>query len=252
MSLTGPDFITLWRVNCGPAGYEMQWAKDAPTSCLGADGFFVNAKARRTVSEQSLMVKQEVTPEGKTPTGGRNDAESKSLTCPVGDSLHDFSWPFPVSLTKLHGLVDATFQGDSFSVSVAPDSAVANLDADVSVGESVLKLDTVDHVYPGLAVALDDTQRTDNLGRVSSVDQGNVTVTVSAPVTQGFLRDTPTKVLGAQHIVTDYVFGAAGGFAIGDSHALGTYLDAGTVVRLTFRNQGSVDKMFYPTFEYLY
>lgn len=252
MSLTTGEAITLWRVNCGPTGYEMVWSKDAPTTCTDPGGLFVNAKARQTIAEQSLVLKQEAVPEGKTPTGGRSTVESKSFTCPMGVSTHDFSWPYPVTITKIHGLVDASFAGDSFSVELAPNTAVANLSADVSAAETVLTLDTLDHVFPGLKLGLDDTTKSDDLGLIASVDEANVQVTVSTATTQAFLSATPTQVLASEQFVRNYIFGAAGTFAVGDSKSLGTYVDGGTTVRVRYTNTGATPKTFHPAFEFLY
>lgn len=194
--------------------------------------------------------------EENTKTGGHYAAESLVCSIPATTGWHefDFSWPVPISILSAEWINDSAFSGDEAQMIVAPDTIIGTITVDVSASASTIDVSqtVIDNTAVGYWVLLDDGTNADDCGRVTSVDEDNLKITVEIPTTNSFLASTPTYVKQTIKMVPSLKLSSSGRHQLGESKIGGSHLPANTTVRVRYNNSDGLAKEFKVIIEYLY
>lgn len=195
---------------------------------------------------------------GVNRTGGSFAAKSVEFgieACdPVGQwSVHDFSFPIPVSLFAAQFTGGAVNGGDEIEFHIAPDTIVGVLTDDVAVDDDVITVLPMawETLKVGYFVCLDDGTNHDELGMVLE-KQGGYKIKVETKAQHAFAAATPTYVELTVKMVSHGHLPDASRLVIGDSKIGGTYVSKGTTMRMRYRNNDGVAKSFEFWLEYMY
>lgn len=197
-----------------------------------------------TVYRPIAQIPEEVVvQEESTKTGGH----FQSFTIPIladclATTAHDEVMFVDTSALSIHYVTAREHMGDEFSVHVSPDTIVGAIIADVSAGDTVLYVspDVFKYAYRGPCLAsLFDGVRTENLGRIRSLDEKTLSVVVEMPSKQTFVAHpvprTYFRITAA--LVHNYRIGPPWEYVVGDSKIGGSYVRQGTVVRTIYTNR---------------
>jgi hypothetical protein len=194
---------------------------------------------------------------GDQRTGGHFAAKSISFTieeCTPGDwSIHDFSFPIPVSLFSAQFIGSSGCGGDEIEFQIAPDTIVGVLTADVAVDDDVITVLPMawNVLDVGYFMCLDDGVNHDDLGLVLEKQADNK-LRVQTPAQHAFAAATPTYVELTVKMVPHGHLPDSSRLVIGDSKIGGTYVHAGTVMRMRYKNGSGSAKKFEFWLEYMY
>lgn len=248
--------IKHWRIYCET---ESDWTygylhEDTgnPTSCFTDPGHTINSNSCQeldTVSDTQVIIKEE-----STPTGGHFKAKGYKMTCPVGSSNYDYSYPHPISALSITLPTTSDHTDDQIEVQVGPDTTIGTITADVSASDTVITVSqsVIDNIDKGFYVTLDDGTNTDDLGLVTSIDYNLLTITVQTAATKAFASATPTYVKITVKVIDDFTIGPAQRYELGKDKIGGSYVPTNTIVRVKYTNNGSSTKDFYCVIEMLY
>lgn len=184
-------------------------------------------------------------------TGGNFMAQDYEITVPAGGDPAplDLTWPFGVSLLVAYFWPDAASLGDEVEVQVAPDTVIGGLSAPAVAGATVFAVTStvLDNMKRGYWATING----EVLGRCKAIDKAAATITVetalAADANAGALVRMTRKL-------SPSVLLRAGmdGRAMGDSKIGGSYLPAGKIVRVIYKNTSLTAKKFPFGLEYLY
>lgn len=242
----------------GPFIFFTNIKKEA-TAPPGSDqeDFETNFKsgANKPLASNAYVVEESL----ENKTGGHfavRDLEASIPSGTPGDwTEHDFSWPFPVSLLAAEWPAVAENDGDEAEVQVAPNTVVGALTANVAAGVKTLPVDatTIANMKVGYAVSITDGTNTDELGYCTKVDKTAGTIDVETATANAFSAASPTYVrLSVKMVPWKRLKGSGFLNEVGHSKIGGSYLAAGKILRIRYRNNSGTEKKFVVGVEYLY
>ena len=245
--------VNEYRIYCvDETTFKTTYGTTPPTTCPTNTAHTVNPNSISivsTISNSKVEVKEE-----DTPTGGHFQMKSMVCTCPVGQSIHDFTWPMPISALSFYYNVSTELTGDTFQLLMMPNTTLGTLIADVNVSDVTFTVSqtVIDNMKIGFTCILTDGVNSDDCGRVIAINTNLNTVTCETATTHAFLATSPTLVQFTAKPVDFFQFGNPGPVVVGCSKIGGSYLPAGKIVRLIYNNNGIVEHTFIPNLEYLY
>jgi len=239
-----------YRIYCNDEADWRYWTLNdgdpLPTTCPVDSAHSVNPSSVNEVERRAISLVNINEEQGPQRTGGhfqvtshRVDASANSVT------TYDINEPIPYAGYAIHFRTTADHEGDVVNMYVAPDTVVGTITSDVVASDTVLNVGTtvVTAVKVGYLISITDGVNVDQLGRVISIDQNALTITVETAATQAFAAATPTYVRMSVQMVRDFEIGPAGSYSVGDAKIGGSYLAANTTLRITYWNKhATMDK----------
>lgn len=248
------DCITEWELFCDTenihvTGYTEN--DESPEKCFNNIEHVISKKPKaiRKIKNNTIRIKEEY-----MQTGGNFKAISKKMTCPVGISVHDHSFDYPISALSITLNTSALNTNDIVETDVGPDTVIGIITSDVAADTNVINVSrtAIEILNVGYKVTLDDGTNQDFLGIVTSIDLNNNTITTKNNTTHAFLTTSPTYVKMTVNIIEDFTIGYPGRYEIGKDKIGGSYVPPSTVIRVTYNNTGAETVDFYAVIEYLY
>jgi len=202
--------------------------------------------------EQVVVIEEE----GEQKTGKRFQASTFDVPIEAGTAgamtCKEFTYPIPICILAAQISPSAYCVGDWWELHVAPDTVIGSLASDVTAGDTEIFVSqtVLDNTAVGYFLKLADGTNTDDLGRVIEVRGSSVVVETAA--VNGFAAATPTYVKQTIKMIYDYKIFQADRITIGESKVGGSYVPAGTVLRVCYTNETTGAKEFNAKVEYLY
>jgi hypothetical protein len=223
-----------------------------PSTCFNNAAHEVNPNSVQeiqSISETVVTVKEE-----STNTGGYFSCTSYKMACPVGESLHTYSFPVPVSALSITITTTIDNQDDVIYNTVAPLSTIGIVTVNTAVSDTVINvsLTAIQNLKLGFFVTLTDGTNTNNCGRVVSIDKANNRITVETPVANIFSSSSPTYIKRCIRTINNYTIGPPARYVIGADKIGGSYVPANVPIQLKYINNGNETVNFYSMIEYLY
>lgn len=194
---------------------------------------------------------------GDNRTGGSFAAKSLEFSIPAcspsGEwTIHDFSFPIPVSLFAAQFTGGNENGGDEIEFQIAPDTIVGVLTDAAEVDDDVITVLPMayDLLKVGYFVCLDDGTNHDELGMVLEKQDG-YKLKVQNAVQYAFSAYT-TYVELTVKMVSHGHLPSSSRLVIGDSKIGGTYVSTGTIMRMRYKNNNGLAKKFEFWLEYMY
>jgi hypothetical protein len=231
------------------------WGEEEPTVCPDNSGHAIDASKTyitRKVSETQMEVKEE-----DVPTGGHYQVQCHAFDCPgpaTTKTTHDITYSENVSGLAFGWNSDADMEGDVVDLSVAPNTTIGAITADVGAPDTVINVSSTvtDNIDVGFIVTLFDGTNTSVCGKCTAKDAGAGTITVETAPGQAFLAATPTYVQMTVYMMRNFEIGPPGRYIIGESKIGGSFVPAGTTIRVEYVNNGANQVRFRPWCEKLY
>ena len=217
----------------------------------------ISAHVPVTVVETTKIVQIE---EESVATGGHFSTETVAFDATASTTTtHNHSWPMKVSVmsVSINPVISDTAadsqEGDTFEISIAPDTTVGSLTVDAESGATVLDVQqsVVDNIKVGYWVTVTDGTNTDDCGRVLAVDTSAKTITVETATTVAFAAATPTYIKQTVKMVPSFEIGT-GRITMGDDKIGCSSIPANTTARIKYTNNTANQKRARFNVEYLY
>jgi hypothetical protein len=245
---------TKYRIYCNT---EAGWSEGIletgePTTCFNNAAHEVNPNSVQVI-EQLSDTFVSITEED-TPTGGHFVGTSYKMVCPVGESLHNYLFPTPITALSITINTTTDNQDDVFSTIVAPNTTIGIVTVTTAVSDTIVNvsLTAIQNLKLGYYVTLTDNVNTNQCGRVVSIDTVNNRITVETPLTNIFLSSSPTYVKMSVHAIHEHIIGPPGIYQIGTTKIGGSYVPANITIQVKYINNGNATVNFYSMIEYLY
>lgn len=240
--MSSTDWIK-YRIYCSTENAWKEVILDAtaapPTTCPSDTAHTVIAAS---ADEIDRKINEEVTiKEESLPTNGYFHTYTETL---VADCLSTttltVSKPWARSVLAIFFTPTKEHQGDLVSLQIAPDTTVGVTMAAVSVGATVISVNStvIANVFPGFLIALTDGTNLDRLGVVNSIDRVASTVTVETPTTHSF-SPFVTAVMITIEVVREMRIATLWEVAIGDSKIGGAYVPENRNIRIIYQNRST-------------
>lgn len=246
--------IYKYRVYCTTdSKYEYVWAETEPTACPVNTAHTIDTNTITIVDtrDENITTIQEES----TPTGGNFRAIGKSLDILANETkIDDNVWDYNISALAIGFNSDTDNQGDNIELIVGPDTVIGAITSNVSISDTVINVSStvLDHAMVGFRINLFDGVNTEDLGEIISIDETNKTLTFSGGSSQAFSAASPTYVRMSVYVVQNFVIGKPGPWEVGQSKIGGSFVPAGTIIRIIYYNNTASAKNFTAQLEYLY
>lgn len=245
--------VNLYRIYCETDDqYEQAWSENILTQCPVNNTHTVTANSVQLLNSVSNSIVE--IKDLNSNVGGDFRIETKKITAPVGESTHDYSWKIPI---RVHGIKFVTVdehKGDIINNDVAPDTLIGSITSDVAIGDDVISVTTsvIQSVKLGYYITLDDGVNSESLGYVTSINTNTNEITTELQASNSYLASTPTNVYMTLRHVINYEIGEPQTHSLGDMKIGGALLDANTISRVRYINNGASPKDFIFSLEYMY
>lgn len=246
--------IYKWRVYCNTeATYHTVWSETEPDYCpVDPVGHTIDANKTTIIEIRKpdlVTIKEE-----EVPTNGAFQISSIAFDASGNmTSQYVHSYPMPVTILSASTITLDSMQGDIINVSVAPNTTIGVLTANVSSGiyELPVSQTVIDNTITGLFINLVDASGSVDLGRILVKNTASNTITMHMPTTRSHAAFT-TLVQMTSRFAHNLEVGYAGKYRYAGTKIGGAYLPANTPVLFEYtRTQaGKVRPNFY--IEYLY
>lgn len=248
------DTIVYWKMYCETEQAYVYGYSDInpyPEHCFNNNSHTTSGKPIeiRRIKNNHQKIEEEY-----IDTGGYFQSHSYKLICPVGESVHDYTYPYPITALCVKFTTTNDHIDDQLTMEVAPNSIIGIITSNVSIGESTITIsDTViDNVSLGFYVSLFDGVNTDNVGKIVNIDKINNSITLENNAAYAFSASNPTYVRITVRVMDNYIIGYPDRYILGESKIGGSYVPTDTVVRVIYNNNGASSKNFYAILEMLY
>lgn len=178
---------------------ESKWVegttKSKPTACFNNDSHVIESSATtllNTISPTIVTLKEE-----EFSTNGNYKCDGVALSCaPNTTTYYDIEYPFPINLMSASTTVTDDHIGNTLNVYFVPDSIIGgmtqvngpNLDKVVMAG-----LAEIQNIFVGLDVTISDSEKTESLGTIQSIDANTLSFTVADEPTKPYTRGSAVK-----------------------------------------------------------
>ena len=200
----------------------------------------------------------EIQEEGDKKTGGKFQTASVQVVidAPVGWKEGLVTFPIPIAILSAYYVGHPDFRSDEGEFLIGEDTLTGALTANVAIGDTVIPVSqtVVDNAEVGYFYKLFDGTNTDDLGMCLSIDKAASTITVENAVVSSFSAATPTLVKQTVKLGTNLKFVHEGVHSVGESKIGGSYLPAGTEIKMRYNNLDATRpaRKFNVRLEYLY
>jgi hypothetical protein len=243
--------LSYWKIFCDT---EQEWSYGYSTIENPEFCFHNNT---HTTSNTSIRLKRirnnfQKIKEETVETGGYFQTVSYKLVCPVGESVHDYTYPHPISACGIKFNSTPDHIDDVLHLEVAPNTVIGTITHPIENPTSTLQVSStvIENIKVGFYVNITDGVNTDSLGKVTNVNPIASTITTQHQTTSSFLSGTYVRII--IRTMDNYTIGFPGHQSIGDTKIGGSYIPANTVIRVRYINNGDTIKNFYASIEMLY
>jgi len=233
------------------------WDTDTPTVCPNNNTHEINEASITvigTASEEAVVIKEEISAAGTT--GGHYQATSIGLDITANTTAQaDFTYPIPIGPLSIEFMTKDIHEGDEISVTVAPNTIIGALTADVSSNVSGISVSNtvVENTFVGAFLDLFDGVNNNSLNRIKEIYKNNNHIIMESPTVSSFSATSPTYVRQSIKMMHNVEIGPAGRYMLGESKIGASYIPAETTIRLTYSNKSTdTDKRFTGIIENLY
>lgn len=190
-------------------------------------------------------------------TGGHIQYSSFELTIDFANSKNLLiNFPFDINIFSIQWQNQSNMEDDRIKIMIDPDNVTGALDANVSIGDTVISVQqsVMDAVQIGYELDLDDGTNNNYMGAVVGINKVDNELTMENAASDAFLSSTPTNVWQTVHLVKQIYLRASGFQSIGGALKGGTFLPKNKNLRLRYtNNEGSTsNKVFSFIMEYKY
>jgi hypothetical protein len=161
------------------------WSKDKPTKCPENRSHTISST---TIVDKKILDMTELLeefPSGE-PTGGRFRCDGFNLSISGNSTaIRDFSWAYPISGLTIRFNTDEIHRGDIINGYSIPTAFLGHTNNDITIGSTVIpvKSEYISNFTVGMEIVISDTQNTETLGKLTSIDTNNNTITVQNATT---------------------------------------------------------------------
>lgn len=183
---------------------------------------------------------------------GQTQFQSFEVSVPatVGTYVKDVSFPFDVNLIRGRWFNKAEFNGDSLEMTVADDTIIGAITANVAVDDTVISVSqmVIDNTYCGFYLKCEGQE----WGRVVGMDTELLTVTIETPATAAITATGAQYVLQTVKYVPHLYLEGSDTMMVLEGGVGSSYLPANTVVKIKYHNDTGTEKTYSAIFEYFY
>ncbi len=244
--------IYKYRVYCTTAAkYEYIWDDVAPTTCPANPAHSIDSSKTTIVDRRSQTVVE--IKEETTPTGGFFICETLPVSIAANQTAtFPYTWPIPITVLMVGFTSTGDNEGDILSLSVAPDTTIGTLTANIGTGVSTIDVSqtVIDNIKVGFHVTITDGTNTNQLGRCLIINKAAKTIAIETATTNSFNANSLIKI--TIYMMKNYTIGPAWEYEIGTSKIGGSYVPAGRTVKVVYENKTNAAKTLNPRVEYLY
>ncbi len=252
--LISPDII-YWKVYCDTEGqYVYGWK-----SCQNVyNGQCFNNNTHQTSGNpeeiKRIINTRPKIQEESISTGSHYQAISYKIECEPGESVHDYSYPYGISVFIIKFVTTNDHLEDIMNLEVGPNTIIGIITNSITSPTNVVSVSStvMDNIELGFYVSIGDGVNTDNLGRVIGINLENNTITTENMTSSVFLFYSPTYVFMTVKVIDNFIFGYPKEYTFGGHIIGGSYVPPNTLIRVRYINNGSVNKIIYPKIEMLY
>ena len=246
--------IKKYRVWCDTdSKYEYVWGTEAPTKCPTNTTHSLTGGATIVggLSSNDLRL-QEEDPLHKT--GGHFQVHGEQFEAPNNSvTNHDFSFPFDIAIFAATVNTSGLSDGDTIDFEIGPDTIIGAITADVTANDTVITVQqsVIDNIAVGKYLTLDDGTNSER-GWVIDIDDVNLTVTLNAGTTNGYSAATPTTCGVTTKMANNLEIVSSSRYDLGQSKMGGSWVPAGTIIRISFTNGAGSQVRVRAVFELTY
>ena len=239
--------VYRYRIWCSTdSKYEYVWNTTEPTVCP--------TNSAHTISDVTIVdtVSTDIKQVTETTDGLYYLCETQKFTIPAGTgvSYHTHSWPHDILIWKTEYHSQANQIGDSFNVSISPNTTIGVIAAPATAGDTVLTVSPTVLIYAqkGFFVTLYDTGASPpilhNAGRCLNIDSENSQITIENALTSNMnpgvtLINITVYLLRGIEIDLDNR-----NIDFADKGIRGKILPANTTMQLEYTNNNGLAKSF--------
>jgi uncharacterized protein (DUF1499 family) len=185
--------------------------------------------------------------------GDNYRVESFPINVPAGQTvISNYKWPYNISVLTINWTSDITNIGDQLDCYVAPNTVIGAITSNINVGDTVFNVSptVIKNLQIGYMVTIINGNSNIELGECVSINsvtnQIKCTQIPNAPMPVG------SYVAMTIHNVKNVILSLPDQIRLANKHLQTTFLPAGIVVRIIYKNNSNTDKKFVPFVEYLY
>jgi hypothetical protein len=187
--------VLYYRVYCETeSAYTYTWNSTTPTACPNDNTHTISTSTITVLDkiDQATFELKEESPVGE-PTSGRYRCDGLEITVPANTvKPEDYSWPYPISVLTLRFNTDEAHRGDYVEGYVLITSQISNLTSALASGNNVLPVnsDDISNFEVGMEMVMSDYLHTQSLGKITSIDNVNYTITVQTQTVYNFEKNS--------------------------------------------------------------
>lgn len=174
--------VSKWKVYCDTENlYTYGYSEELPypERCFNNVDHVVSKLPilqKKIKNNSSNVIINEESPTGDLTSGRfRTDGFEISATANTV-TRKDFSWPYAISALILRFTSEETHRGDYINCYGRPTTYLNNLSSDVTIGTSILPVNSVTPFSVGMSVVITDSINTESLGKITSKGASTITV----------------------------------------------------------------------------
>lgn len=168
--------------------YVTSWGIDEPTTCPNNTAHTIDPTA--TVITQTISENKRVIENG---VPGSYQSTTVVMPIPVGTpgdiTTLDITFPCDIYIWTCEFVSDSSMVGDEFTVIVAPNTVVGVLTAPATIGATTITVNNtifgIDYGR-GVDIAITDGVNTQEVGRITNLDETNLTIEFETPLNYNF------------------------------------------------------------------
>lgn len=173
-----------------------------------------------------------------------------TVDAPTGMYVHDVSFPFDVNLIRGRWFNKALFAGDSLEMTVAEDSIIGAITANVAIDDTVINVSqsVVDNTKKGYYIKCEGQ----DWGRVIGIDNDALTITIESAATAAITATGSQYILQTVKYVPHLYLEGSDTMMVLEGGVGSSFLPANTVVKIKYHNDTGTAKTYSAIFEYFY
>lgn len=176
--------LLKYRIYCiTESTYVYTWKEKTPTVCPNNVSHTIDSNTISQldkIEENNITIKEEH-PTAE-PTDGRFRCDGFEISAMANSiTKKDFSWLYPVSALLLRFISEETHRGDYINCYGKPTVYLNNLSSDISSNVTILPVVSTVPFSVGMSIVITDSINTESLGKITSKDTQNSTITVQTP-----------------------------------------------------------------------
>ena len=168
----------------------------------------------------------------------------------TGTTYKDITFPYPVSLFSAEWLVGDNQIGDCAEFHLSPDTICGVVTSNCNTGDTIINVNDTVFTQANISVGYHIKINNQDLGRVISKDENNLTITVENPIEENITSMTP--ILFTIKLVPHWRFTAPGFCSVGESKIGASLIPENTIMRMVYHNNNGSSKWFGISIDYLY